>query len=84
MRGCPQFAEGTAPHAAHWLGNLGLIKQASGIGLQDVTAEALAIDKRFGSSVTAQDSSAPYGTVTPRCPVSVYPGSPRGQPPIHC
>ena len=47
---------------------------------RDVTAEALAIDERFGASAAAQDSGAAYGSVTPRCPVSIYPGSPAGQP----
>ena len=47
---------------------------------RDVTAEALAIDERFGASAATQDSSAAYGSVTPRCPVSIYPGSPTGQP----
>ncbi|CAL5221417.1 g3603 [Coccomyxa viridis] len=41
---------------------------------KDVTQEALAIDQRFGSSVASQDG---YGTVTPRCPVSIHPGSSR-------
>ncbi|CAK0781040.1 hypothetical protein CVIRNUC_005266 [Coccomyxa viridis] len=45
-------------------------------GCRDVTAEALAIDKRFGASAAAQGSSAAYGSVTPRCPISIYPGSP--------
>lgn len=42
---------------------------------KDVTAEARAIDQRFGSSVALQDINAAYGSITPRCPVSVYPGS---------
>ncbi len=49
-------------------------------GCRDVTAEALAIYKRFGASAAAQGSSAAYGSVTPRCPISIYPGSPAGQP----
>ena len=49
-------------------------------GCRDVTAEALAIDKRFGASAAAQGAGAAYGRVTPRCPVSIYPGSPTGQP----
>ena len=47
---------------------------------RDVTAEAMAIDERFGASAAAQGSGAAYGSVTPRCPVSIYPGSPAGQP----
>ena len=46
---------------------------------KDVTAEAMAIDKRFGASVAVQDLVNPYGTVTPRCPVIIYPGSPAGE-----
>ena len=49
-------------------------------GCRDVTAEALAIDERFGVSAAAQGSGTAYGSVTPRCPVSIYPGSPTGQP----
>ncbi len=45
---------------------------------KDVTEEALAIDQRFGSSVAPQDMNAGYGTVTPRCPVSMHSGSSRG------
>ena len=45
---------------------------------QDVTKEALAIDQRFGSSVASHNINAEYGTITPRCPVSIYPGSPQG------
>lgn len=45
---------------------------------EDVTEEALAIDQRFGSSVASQDINAEYGTITPRRPVSIYPGSPQG------
>ena len=42
---------------------------------KDVTAEARAIDQRFGSSVALQDTDAEYGSITPRCPVSIHSGS---------
>ena len=45
---------------------------------KDVTDEALAIDQRFGSSVASQERNAAYGTVQPRCPLSIHPGSSRG------
>ena len=45
---------------------------------KDVTAEALAINTRYGASVAPQDMNAEYGTIHPRCPVSIYPGSSRG------
>lgn len=49
---------------------------------KDVTAEALAIDKHFGASAAVRDADSPYGSVTPRCPVSVHPGYPGGQHPL--
>ena len=44
----------------------------------DVTAEALAIDRRFGSAPTLADNTNHYGTVAIRTPVTIYPGSPSG------
>lgn len=44
----------------------------------DVTAEALAIDKRFGAAPSLADNKKQYGTVASRTPVTIYPGSPSG------
>jgi len=47
---------------------------------RDVTAEALAIDARFGASpALGEAGGAPYPPV--RLPVSILPGSPSGAPP---
>ncbi len=46
---------------------------------RDVTAEALAIDARFGASpALGEAGGAPYPPVRARIPVSILPGSPSG------
>lgn len=44
----------------------------------DVTAEALAIDRRFGSAPSLTGNDSHYGTVASRSPVTIYPGQPSG------
>ncbi|EIE22453.1 hypothetical protein COCSUDRAFT_16516, partial [Coccomyxa subellipsoidea C-169] len=39
----------------------------------DVTAEALAIDRRFGSAPSLTGNNSHYGTVASRSPVTIYP-----------
>ncbi len=49
---------------------------------RDVTAEALAIDARFGASpALGEGGGLPYPPVRARVPVSILPGSPSGAPP---
>ncbi len=47
----------------------------------DVTAEAQAIDQRFGSASALAQNQQSYGTVACRSPVAIYPGSPSGDSP---